>query len=878
MMMPRTADGWLCSLFHPLLLACFLSISHSITHEEGKQALNATVKLKGSERTNSTHTPSTHTHIYMLSRVAAFMAPRTHNRRRVTGSSGRRREGRESERQRPNMSRHRFYSAVLLLLVVMMWMCCGSGGTASTQKTLSDAEPSRRKLFFWKDVEGGKVRSLYVPSLVEMNGDVFAVAQALCTKNDNEYISNGFSSKLLELSDQTKEELDKTKLNTQVPEKCSSDEGNCASLNSAPADSRRVVEAIFAKPTTVVKENDIYMLVGLYGLRDADDKAGKSGAYELGLLLARGNVSVVDGDSKKRIYWNDIDAIPSISNNPQRETLTALFGGGGSGVKMEDGTLVFPMEGEREMTTEEKKNNRARGIATVSLFLYTPGTERWTLSKGISDDGCSDPSVVKWEKGKLIMMTACDGGRRRVYESGDMGESWTEALGTLSRVWGNKHTGPDKGVRSGFITATIGDVNKKVMLVTLPVYSTENGKEDNGKGRLHLWLTDNTHIVYIGPVSEKDDDVTSSSLLYKSGKVNNEEELIALYEKREGSGEASHGMVSVRLTAQLQRVKEVLVTWKEVDERVSQLCTSLLAAKVTSTGDACSADKVTKGLVGFLSGNLSGNTWRDEYLGVNATVMSGAAAATGTSDNGVTFQGAWAEWPVGRQGENQLYHFANYNFTLVATVSIDKAPKGGSVPLMGATLNGDGNTVLLGLSYNNNGKKWQFSCGGEGPEKLSSTLGAEKTQHVVILVRSGNQGSAYVDGQRVGDASCALGNNTLQEISHFYIGGDGGSAGSREGVPVTVTNVLLYNRPLDEAVITALKNNQIFIPKTMAGNTSSSLVSRSNRSAEHLAEGATGDGGSARPGEAHGDAGTMRGSGLLPSLLLLLGLWGFAAL
>ncbi|EKF32200.1 trans-sialidase, putative, partial [Trypanosoma cruzi marinkellei] len=321
-----------------------------------------------------------------------------------------------------------------------------------------------------------------------------------------------------------------------------------------------------------------------------------------------------------------------------------------------------------------------------------------------------------------------------------------------------------------------------------------------------------------------------------------------------------------------------LATWKEVDERVSKLCTTLLAAKVTSPGDACSADRVTKGLVGFLSGNFSGNTWRDEYLGVNATVMSGAAAATGTSDNGVTFQGAWAEWPVGRQGENQPYHFANYNFTLVATVSIEGVPKGGSVPLMGATLNGDGNTVLLGLSYNNNNeKKWQFSCGGEGPDKLSSTLGAEKTQHVVILVRSGNQGSAYVDGQRVGDEPCTLGNNTLQEISHFYIGGDGDKTRSREGVSVTVTNVLLYNRPLDEAVITALNNNQIFIPKTMAGNTSLSPVSRSNRSAEHVAEGATGDAGTAPPGEAHGDAGTMRGSGLLPSLLLLLGLWGFAA-
>ncbi|KAF8307368.1 trans-sialidase, putative, partial [Trypanosoma cruzi] len=60
----------------------------------------------------------------MLSRVAAVKAPRTHNRRGVTGSSGRRREWRVSERQRPNMSRRVFTSAVLLLLVLM---CCGSG-------------------------------------------------------------------------------------------------------------------------------------------------------------------------------------------------------------------------------------------------------------------------------------------------------------------------------------------------------------------------------------------------------------------------------------------------------------------------------------------------------------------------------------------------------------------------------------------------------------------------------------------------------------------------------------------------------------------------------------------------------------------------------
>ncbi|RNF09486.1 trans-sialidase, partial [Trypanosoma cruzi] len=455
---------------------------------------------------------------------------------------------------------------------------------------------------------------------------------------------------------------------------------------------------------------------------------------------------------------------------------------------------------------------------------------------------------------KLIMMTACDDGRRRVYESADKGDSWTEALGTLSRVWGNKKKGGTaKAVGSGFITAKIGE-NRDVMLVTLPVYA-DNDKE---KGKLYLWLTDNTHIADIGPVSVEGDDVAASSLLYKSGGTN---ELIALYEKKKGGGEKpSPGMVSVLLTEQLQRVKEVLTTWKEVDSRVSQLCPSESALRDPSADTACSTDKITDGLVGFLSGSFSDSTWKDEYLGVDATVKNGAAKATKTSD-GVTFHGAWAEWPVGAQGENQLYHFANYNFTLVATVSIDKVPEGDTpIPLMGVKMN-DGMAVLLGLSYDS-GKKWHVLCGDrKTTTKLSSTWETGTPQHVAIVLQNGNQGFVYVDGRRVGNEECALGNTESQEISQFYIGGDGGSAvsaGSREGVSVTVTNVLLYNRPWDDNEMTALNTIKLSISQTAK-------------------EGET-DEGAALDGGAHGDASNHCGSGLLPSLLLLLGLWWFAAL
>ncbi|EKG03715.1 trans-sialidase, putative [Trypanosoma cruzi] len=182
------------------------------------------------------------------------------------------------------------------------------------------------------------------------------------------------------------------------------------------------------------------------------------------------------------------------------------------------------------------------------------------------------------------------------------------------------------------------------------------------------------------------------------------------------------------------------------------------------------------------------------------------------------FTGAWAEWPVGSQGENQLYHFANYNFTLVATVSIHGVPQeeGSPISLMGVKVIDDNNPILFGLSYDKEKKKWRFLCGGEQNRELSSAGEKETTHQVVLMLQDGTQGSAYVDGKPVGgDVPCDLINTKDKKISHFYIGGDGnsaGGAGRQEEVSVTVTNVLLYNRPLNSDEIAAL-NAKLSIPK-----------------------------------------------------------------
>ncbi|KAF8287006.1 putative trans-sialidase, Group V [Trypanosoma cruzi] len=226
----------------------------------------------------------------MLSRVAAVKAPRTHNRRRVTGSSGRRREGRESEPQRPNMSRHLFYSAVLLLVVMM---CCNTGGAAEAE------EQSSGPNYKWKDVknEGGvTVESLGAPGLLKVGSDVFAVAEAQCKKSD--VIFTGIASQIItkDNADKPMEVLNGVKDKTQVLEEDGSE------------DPKKRVDV--SRPTAVVNGSDIYMLVGKYCREDAATCKATSEKFKSGLLLVKGHVGGETGNNQ--IHWKETDGLPRI--------------------------------------------------------------------------------------------------------------------------------------------------------------------------------------------------------------------------------------------------------------------------------------------------------------------------------------------------------------------------------------------------------------------------------------------------------------------------------------------------------------------------------------------------------------------------------------
>ncbi|KAF5221400.1 hypothetical protein ECC02_005644 [Trypanosoma cruzi] len=441
--------------------------------------------------------------------------------------------------------------------------------------------------------------------------------------------------------------------------------------------------------------------------------------------------------------------------------------------KMTDGTLVFPVQ------------FLTMGGDTASTIMYmNPGQQHWTFANSATHAGCIDPSILEWEAGKIIMITSCKCGRRRVYESTDKGNTWTEAVGTLSRVWSNPLAGSGLHIQGGFITATID--GKKVILLTQLEYFG-----DKEMSEIHLWLTDTNRIYHVG-LLPTGYGATSSSLLYANDK------LYCLYEASVGSDSVPYPL---DLTLELQRIRHALSTWAVKDNALRQ-CGLMASGAALSRGN-CSVPFPMAGLVGHLADTLRGDKWEDEYLGVNAVVRGAAKKAP----SGWTFEGhdAGAEWPVGKQWPTMPFHFANYGFTLAATVSIHEVPKG-ITPLMG--LKKMGKTTLLGLSYDNN---MEWSVEHELFPKHFTAWELDKTYHVVLKMHDG-VGSVYVDGTLLWNMSLRNSfNEGLDAVSHFYFGAYDEQLSSGK-IHATVANVFLYNRPLNETEIGALNANKVTIP------------------------------------------------------------------
>ncbi|KAF5215707.1 hypothetical protein ECC02_011573 [Trypanosoma cruzi] len=359
-----------------------------------------------------------------------------------------------------------------------------------------------------------------------------------------------------------------------------------------------------------------------------------------------------------------------------------------------------------------------------------------------------------------------------VFESRDMGKTWTEAVRTLPGVWVMSQPGVRlyKIFRVGaLITATID--GRKVMLYIQRGYPTQEQKDK----ALYPWVTDNNRTFHVGPLFLEDNVnmTVDNTLLYSDG---------ALHLLQERANEKDEAISLARLTEELKTIKSTLSTWAQFDASFSESSTP------------------TAGLVGFLSNTSSGgDTWIDDYRCVNAAVTKAAKVKNGFKFTG---PGSMATWPVNSREDNRQYSFVNHRFTLVATVTVHEVAKG-STSLLDAGLDASVSTNFIGLSYSMN-KTWETVF--DGKKTTSNTtweLGRE--YQVALMLQDGNKGSVYVDGKIVGSPENITTLGVLgREITHFCFGGGEGDTNSSD---VTLTNFFLYNRPLSVGEIKMVKKS-----------------------------------------------------------------------
>ncbi|ESL05199.1 trans-sialidase [Trypanosoma rangeli SC58] len=272
------------------------------------------------------------------------------------------------------------------------------------------------------------------------------------------------------------------------------------------------------------------------------DASGRQGGqYSMGEFVSEPNIyfARAAGSGRAHFVVNTVPMRIPFRNSHSPDDLIGFFHNVSTPItRMADGTPVFPVQ------------FLTRGWKVASTVMYlTQDSPQWTLARSASHEGCVNPALLEWENGKLLMMASCRDGRRRVYGSKDKGETWTEELGTLSRVWGISGPSPESDFHGGFITATID--GKEVILLS----ESEDGSYHQQRG-LHLWLTDTNRIFHVGMISTAA-KTASSSLLYMGGKLH------CLYEESAGN---NYQVRIANLAPELQRIRAALSVWARLGQ------------------------------------------------------------------------------------------------------------------------------------------------------------------------------------------------------------------------------------------------------------------------------------------------------------------------
>nr|CDI70087.1 TS3 protein [Trypanosoma congolense] len=615
-------------------------------------------------------------------------------------------------------------------------------------------EPRSKQLGVAKDMEGKHVvDSFRIPSIVEVDG-------VLITVSDVRYLN---SNDLSFIDTVARYSADGGRTwETEVIIKN-------ARVN---AEHSRVVD-----PTVVVKNNTIFVLVGRYNKSDAY-WTWQGGGGDWDILMHKGTVtkSLRGGKPSVNIEWDEpqnLKYLLSTVGKIDGRSLIQYIGGVGNCVVTPNGTIVLPVQ----------VLNTNRSVMAMIIYSTDEG-ESWQFSKSATPVGTTESSIVWWDD-KLLLngRTNNDLGYRKVYESSDLGTTWTEVVGTISRVIGNSPGRNQPGSSGSSIAITLEGM--RVMLITQP----KNIKGSWHRDRLQLWLTDGNRVWLVGQISEGDDNGPYSSLLYTSNGT-----LYCLYEQDKA---AVLSIYLIKLEDELESIKSIVKLWKDQDALLSGNCSS-------PDGDYTEGcvGIPTAGLVGLLSGPSDEDVWHDAYRCVDASVENVVNVADGLQLSG--WNSSRVLWPVSSQGQDQKYHFANVHFTLVANLRLVGAPKG-DFSLVGFEMYEGETRKTVKLSAIKSAF-WEMCHTDLTTRGSRGSLPCDEVHQVALTLRNGVI-SVYANGRHLSvlDTKVA-GANELLNISNFFVGHPGVGGALPWGSAV-VRDVLLYNRPLHETELESLYLN-----------------------------------------------------------------------
>ncbi|ESL05255.1 trans-sialidase, partial [Trypanosoma rangeli SC58] len=248
------------------------------------------------------------------------------------------------------------------------------------------------------------------------------------------------------------------------------------------------------RPTAIAKGDKVFLLVGGYYQKyDPSSKRWVKSSQGFDLLVG-------EATQDKVIQWGEpTPLLPQIEPSAKQLGLQEFIVGGGSGVVMEDGTLVFPLRAN------------TGGSDFVCMIIYSKDDgKNWVLAQRMVSGRCIAPLIVEWEQGQLLMVAKCNSGSK-VFESRDMGATWTEAVRTLTRVQPMLLPNTLRTAEGVGSLTTASIAGKKVMLYT------QKGVPPGGSLQataLYLWVTDNNRTFQVGPISmDTTGEITSSNTL-----------------------------------------------------------------------------------------------------------------------------------------------------------------------------------------------------------------------------------------------------------------------------------------------------------------------------------------------------------------------------